>query len=63
MKYTNFSYLDPPAAVSCDDEVEDDVKDEDDELGFWKNEEIPFCHSGVGRGHTGFPPENLFLPV
>lgn len=28
---------------------------------FVKNESIPFCQSGVGRGQTGFPPA-YFLP-
>lgn len=25
-----------------------------------KNSPIPFCHLGVGRTHTGFPPAYLF---
>lgn len=27
--------------------------------GDWKNELMPFCQSGVGRGHTEFPPAYL----
>lgn len=30
-------------------------------LGPPKKSPIPFCHVGVGRGHTGFPPAYLLL--